>query len=456
MENALAPGYILDNRFEILELIGHGGMGSVYRAIQLSLGRIIALKLLRKDSAWSDSRSLTKRFLQEAHLGASMSHRNIVTIFDYGYADAEGLYFISMEFLEGETLWQRLSRVKTLSQAEALPLFIEITLGLRHLHQRGMVHRDLKPENIMLSSDPEEQSAVKLLDFGLVKPLQHSSQLTSAGTYIGSPCYMSPEQVNGEPPDLRSDIYSLGIALYQALCGKVPFRESTPIKTMMAQVSQPPPRLSLMEPTCVVSHELERLLYRMLEKDPAARPQNTDELLSSLRYLQAGSLSRETTLTRLPLHAQAPSLWVLSQDPSLRSQEVQEALSVLQDELEITFIPTEESGQWAERLNNRALLSPWIVLFGDMQVLIEDPLLLSLRDAGLLHKLLISTHHNPEMLQHSVNFCGLDQHISLPSTPQEIIEIIRQMVSRVFLLRQRLSTQTNPRLNPCAFASSAL
>jgi serine/threonine protein kinase len=435
MENALAPGYILDNRFKILELIGHGGMGSVYRATQLSLGRIIALKVLRTDSSWGDSRSLTKRFLQEAHLGASMSHRNIVTIFDYGYSKTEGIYFISMELLEGETLWQRLIRVKTLSQVEALPLFIEITLGLRHLHQRGMVHRDLKPENIMLSNDPGEQSAVKLLDFGLIKPLNHSSQLTSAGTYIGSPCYMAPEQVNGES-DLRSDLYSLGIALYQTLCGKVPFRESTPIKTMMAQVSQPPPPLLAMEPTCVVSRELEQLLYRLLEKDPAARPQNTDELLSSLRYLHTGSHSRETTLTKLSLHAQPPCIWVLSQDPSLRSQEVQEALAILQDELEIIFIPTEESGQWSERINQGSS-PPWIVIFGDMQVLIEDSLLLSLRDTGMLNKLLISTHHNPEMLQHSVNFCGLDQHISLPSTAIEIIEIIRQMISRVFLLRQR-------------------
>jgi serine/threonine protein kinase len=439
MENALAPGHIVDDRFEIIELIGHGGMGSVYRAIQLSLGRPIALKILRKDSAWSDSRNLTKRFLQEARLGASMSHRNIVTIFDYGFSNEEDLYFIVMELLAGENLWQRLVRVRRLAQVEALPLFIEIALGLRHLHQHGMVHRDLKPENIMLSRDPEEQHAVKLLDFGLVKPLQHNSQLTSVGTYIGSPCYMSPEQVNGEPPDPRSDIYSLGIALYQALCGQVPFRESTPIKTMMAQVSQPPPKLTEMYPECQISPELERLLYRMLEKDPAARPQNTDELLSSLRYLQAGKPIQETTIVRLPLAAQPPSLWVLSQDPSLHNQDVQEALSILEHELEISFIPTQESEQWVERLNKGLLLPPWIVLFGDMQILIEDPLLLSLRSVGVLHKLLISTHYNTEMLQHSVNFCGLDYHLALPASPQEIAEVVRQTISRVLLLRTRYS-----------------
>jgi serine/threonine protein kinase len=432
----IAPGTLINDQFQIIELLGHGGMGSVYLAMQRSLQRTIALKILRQNSSWGESRSFEQRFFKEASICASLSHRNIIKVFDFGFSRREGVYFIALEYLEGETLGQRLARVGPIPEEELIPLAIEVVLGLRYLHKKGVIHRDLKPENLMLSSDPEEGGFVKLLDFGLAKEVNKSSSLTTAGTYMGSPSYMSPEQADNGSPDERSDIYSLGVVLYQSICGRVPFRESSSLKTMMAHLSQRPPAFPAEHKP---SPLFERFIFRMLEKDPDARPQSAAEVLTSLRDLQAQfkEANKKTAAIKLPLAAQPPSIWVLSQDPSMKSNEVVGALALLQDELSVSFIATEDAPDFANRLESGALLPPWIVIFGDMQVLIEDALLRSLSGFGCLAKILVSTHYNTEMLQHCVNFCGLDYHIALPSSQQDIIAAVHQMIGRVRLVRLR-------------------
>ncbi|WP_437578010.1 protein kinase domain-containing protein [Sorangium sp. So ce887] len=279
-------GKVLNSKFKILSMLATGGMGTIYRGEQLPLGRAVAIKVLIPNQA---SRQLDpnfhKRFFLEASILARLQHPNIVTVFDYGRieADDQDRFFMAMEFLEGETLFRRVRRQGRLPPPEAMRIARQIARGLREAHKHGVVHRDLKPSNVMLVHNEDSEEAVKILDFGLVKQLgDDSEELTQQGAFLGSPRFMSPEQISHGKVDLRTDIYSLGVILYQMLCGKVPFESEKSIQILMAHLQQPVPRMKDRNPDVDIPEPLEALVMRCLAKDPDGRPATMDALIQGL------------------------------------------------------------------------------------------------------------------------------------------------------------------------------
>ena len=265
------------SHYTLREEVGRGGMGIVYEAYDERLDRKIALKFLPPEL--SDHPEIKARFLKEARAASALDHPNICTIFDIG--EAEGLIFLAMAFYSGQTLAARLESSRP-DVEECLDIVLQIAAGLEKAHQAGIVHRDVKPSNIMLTHDSE----VKVLDFGIAK-YTGSSDTTRPGMRIGTIAYMSPEQIRGEPMDPRTDIWSLGVVLYEMLTGRHPFRSLHDAATMAAILeSQPPP----------VSHTrndipsgLDAIVQSMLEKEPADRYASLSEVRRDISDLTAGS-----------------------------------------------------------------------------------------------------------------------------------------------------------------------
>jgi len=284
-------------RFRVLALLGKGGMGVVYLAEDEALCREVALKVLAPDT--NEDPELRQRLLREARAGAALSHPNIAGVHEMG--EAEGLLYIAMERVTGESLRKQIER-GPLDVGQALVIVRQVLTGLAKAHEAGIVHRDIKPENIMLT----EEGGVKLLDFGLAKFMDEEAErgevdlkLTEHGRLLGSPGYMSPEQANGSPVDARSDIFSLGIVLYEMLRGEPPFRGKNFLSTLAAlERDEPPP---LVEKNASISPELEGLIFRCLAKDPSKRPANAGEVLAELSALQ-GLFPEEN----MPLPARPP------------------------------------------------------------------------------------------------------------------------------------------------------
>ncbi len=292
-------GAIVNEKYRIVALLATGGMGRVYSAEQLSLGRMVAVKVLFPVLAAGDPNAtgtlFRRRFLREASVLAKLQHPNIVTVFDYGRIETptsdRERFFIAMELLEGETLQDRLNR-GPLREPEALEFLRQTARGLRAAHDRGIVHRDLKPSNLMIANAKEGDSALKLLDFGVTKVLGEKNQeLTDEGAVIGSPRFMSPEQVGGVV-DARTDIYSLGIIAFTMLTGRPPFMGETSMLTMMAHLNTPLPSLVVSRPDLGVSEWLDEIIQQCCEKDPADRFQSAQELLDALSPTEGGASGR--------------------------------------------------------------------------------------------------------------------------------------------------------------------
>ncbi|HEY1332793.1 MAG TPA: serine/threonine-protein kinase, partial [Myxococcaceae bacterium] len=222
-------GRILNDRFRILSPLGSGGMGKVYKAVQTPLDRVVALKILNPNVPAEKDPAFKRRFFLEASLTSKLRHPNTVTVIDYGQTE-DGIYFIAMEYMEGQTLAEVLAHDKTLPWRRVLDIAQQICRSLREAHKLGVIHRDLKPANVMLLNEADHDM-VKVLDFGLVKSFQPdsphakeaaSAELTQAGVFLGSPQYMAPEQARNLA-DPRSDIYSLGVVMYQMMMGRPPF-----------------------------------------------------------------------------------------------------------------------------------------------------------------------------------------------------------------------------------------
>jgi serine/threonine protein kinase len=257
------------SHYTVLEKLGEGGMGVVYKAQDTTLDRFVALKFL-PDHVKNGSSEL-ERFLQEAKAAASLNHPNICTI--YGIEESDGKHFIAMEFVDGQTLQERKS---TLSQKQALDIGIQIAEGLSAAHEKGIVHRDIKPENIMIRKD----GLVQVMDFGLAK-LRGASRLTKEGSTVGTAGYMSPEQVQGHDTDHRSDIFSLGVLLYEMLSGQIPFKgiHETAIAYEIVNVDSPP--MSTLKPD--ITPELDAVILECLEKDPKERTQSASQVAVDLK-----------------------------------------------------------------------------------------------------------------------------------------------------------------------------
>jgi len=283
-------GQMVNGKFRIIEEVAAGGMGKIYRAEQLPLGRVVAVKVLHtRYTDTPDDPAFQKRFFLEASILSRLQHPNIVTVFDYGRIEglAEEAFFMAMEFLPGETLHRRLKREGGLSPEATVAIVRQIAKGLREAHRQGVVHRDLKPSNVMLVPDESGEETVKILDFGLVKVLRDDSEeLTKEGSFLGSPRYMSPEQIAHGRVDLRTDIYSLGVILYQCLCGRPPFEADNAVHILMAHLHTPVPPFHERNPAVVVPEPLGALAMLCLEKQPERRPASMDDFLTALRQCE--------------------------------------------------------------------------------------------------------------------------------------------------------------------------
>ena len=273
------------SHYEILEKLGGGGMGVVYKARDLRLGRLAALKFL---PAHLDSQVDRHRFLKEARAAASLDHPNICTVYEIGEIDGEGGIFIAMACYEGETLKNKIQS-GPLKIEEAIDYTVQIAAGLARAHSQGIVHRDIKPANLMITRDGQ----VKILDFGVAK-LASETGLTRSGVSVGTVAYMSPEQIVGDPVDHRTDIWSLGVVLYEMLAGGLPFARENEQAFGYAILHTEPRPIGSLRPD--VLPELERILDKALQKVPADRYQHVDEIPVDLRALR-GSGSRPTLIT---------------------------------------------------------------------------------------------------------------------------------------------------------------
>ena len=285
-------GRTVNDRFKISALIARGGMGKVYRAEQAPLGRVCAIKVLNPNYAGEHDPEFHKRFFLEASIASKLTHPNTVTIFDYGRTD-DDIYYMAMEYLEGHTLHRAIREAGHFPEERAAHIARQICRALREAHSLGVIHRDLKPANIFLVEHGDESDFVKVLDFGLVKNVSENKgeDLTQTGLFMGSPKYMAPEQIRGDRVDARTDIYALGIILYEMLTGKVPFDRPNSVNILMAHVNEEAPSLHTMNPNIQVSGALEETVTRCMMKDVDQRFRSMDEVLASLKRVGGGAMT---------------------------------------------------------------------------------------------------------------------------------------------------------------------
>src|SRR5215831_11707885 len=275
---------IFDTRYVIKRKLGSGGMADVYLAEDQELGRRVALKLL--DDRHAADEQFVERFRREAQNAAGLNHPNIVSIFDRG--QAEDTYYIAMEFLDGRTLKELVVSRGAAPINVAIEYARQILSALRFAHRHGIVHRDIKPHNVLVDSE----GRVKVTDFGIARA--GTSQMTETGSIVGTAQYLSPEQAQGRQVDQRSDLYSLGIVLYELLTGKTPFDGETPVEIAMKHLSNTPSPPSKLRPD--VPPELDMVVMRALSKNPDDRYQSADEMEGDLDRVARGARVAATTV----------------------------------------------------------------------------------------------------------------------------------------------------------------
>ena len=302
-------GTVLLDRVRVERPLARGGMGKVYYGELVRMKRPCAVKVLDpRLASGGDIAEFTRRFLLEASIAAKLTHPNVVTIFDYGET-ADGSCFIAMELLEGRSLSDELKALGLLPAERAIHITRQVARALREAHTIGVVHRDMKPGNIYLVTRDDDEDFAKVLDFGLVKETSApEGENTQLGQIMGSPRYMSPEQVQGKAVDGRTDIYSLGVMLYAMLAGRPPFDKATELSTMMAQVSDPPPPIASVAPDVLLPPGLEAVVMKCLAKRPEDRFASMEELITGLK-LRPGAMTTASDSGRLtsPLLMMAPA-----------------------------------------------------------------------------------------------------------------------------------------------------
>jgi len=293
---------IADGQFRVLERIGAGGMGSVYKAEQPSMNRFVAVKVLHQK--YLERKDVVSRFRREARAMSQLTHPNTARVTEYGQLPDESLYFV-MEYMQGRNLAQHVRAEGPMDEARAINVMIQVCGALEEAHRAGIIHRDLKPENIFLTNQGGIEDFPKVLDFGLAKVTEkqmgpNSMMLTKQGMVFGTPEFMSPEQAQGETLDARTDIYSLALIMYELVTGKLPFDATRPVDIMKAQVKDPPIPLSQRVPGKRFSRELELTLMRALSKPREERPASALEFGQQLKACLSANLGNTAARRALP------------------------------------------------------------------------------------------------------------------------------------------------------------
>ncbi len=265
----MAENPILNDRYRLIEQIGAGGMAVLYKAQDLELGRMVAVKVLRP-SLVSDPEFLI-RFKREARAAANLSHPNIVTVHDVGQ-DGPSTHYIVMEYVPGQNLKQILRAHGAFEVDAALAIIIEVCKGVGYAHRAGLVHCDIKPQNILVTPD----NSIKVADFGIARALTGTQPEETPDVVWGSPHYFSPEQAAGEPPTPASDVYSIGVVLFELLTGQLPFVGADYRELALAHLKQEPPSILSIQPT--LPEELDRIIRKVLSKEPSARYRTADQM----------------------------------------------------------------------------------------------------------------------------------------------------------------------------------
>lgn len=278
-----AIGAIFGERYEIDSVIGSGGMSVVYKAKHKLMNKTVAIKLL--DPRLVKQQIAVRRFQLEAQAASRLTHPNVIIVHDFGITP-EGQPYMVMDFLNGKSLVDLLDDKPQIEPARARDLFTQVASGLAHAHKLGVVHRDVKPNNIIIDTDQNGKESVKLVDFGIAKLMSESEspqqRLTRAGECFGTAMYMSPEQCRGKDVDQRSDVYSLGCVMFEALTGLPPFEGDNELDTLQMHLVQEPPTLQERRPDLAIPDAFEYIVQKCLSKDADARYQSMDELLLDL------------------------------------------------------------------------------------------------------------------------------------------------------------------------------
>jgi tRNA A-37 threonylcarbamoyl transferase component Bud32 len=316
LEGGSLVGTVIDDRYKIESIIGRGALGTVYKANQELVGRPVAVKVLH--SYLISDPETVKRFQQEARGVSRLKHPHIITVFDYGLLP-NGLPYIAMDYLEGDTLAKILHERKLLSIKELMPIIKQVCDALEEAHNCGVIHRDVTPDNIVLIEQGGQKNFVKVVDFGIAKLLRVDdetlSSLTKAGSVGGSPVYMSPERITNKEINHRSDIYSLGVVIFESLVGRPPFASTDAARLMLAQVNEIAPRLKDIRPDFLFPQELEDVIAKALAKAPDERQatmgQLRDELMTATNKMLVGfgkiDLTAELQAAAFPKEPEAVS-----------------------------------------------------------------------------------------------------------------------------------------------------
>ena len=276
-------GQIVKERYEILEILGEGGMAFVYKARDMQLERFVAIKTLKPN--YVNQETFVDRFKREAKTAANLNHPNIVQIFDWGIEKEP--YFV-MEYIEGNTLTSIIAKNRTISLSDILFIGAQVSSGLHAAHQKGLVHRDIKPGNIMITPDGK----VKVTDFGIVSLQNEESDITKTGSILGTASYISPEQAQGKPVSIESDLYSLGTVLYELITGKAPFSGDSPISTATKHLTEKPEKPSLYRRD--LPKGVESAILRLLEKASYDRFKSAEDLRATLLQQRKALQSEQT------------------------------------------------------------------------------------------------------------------------------------------------------------------